>query len=128
MLLVHVHTLTCKHIRTYPPAHTHLYVCRTVSETTKTLPGTCSKPRCAADAAASSRTLGRTRTHARTHSATVCVCIYRVRTHMAPQTHTRNRTQYDVEDAADDKPSEDEHEDEVSERLGRAARRVSLRA
>ena len=72
----------------------------------------------------------RARTVARLHAQrdTVCVCLYRARTHTVPQTHTRNRTQYDVEDAADDKPSEDENEDEVSERLGRAARRVSLRA
>ena len=74
------------------------------------------------------RTLWHARTHARTHSATVCVCLYRARKHTVPQAHTRNRTQYDVEDAADDKPSEDENEDEVSERLGRSARRASLRA
>jgi hypothetical protein len=72
----------------------------------------------------------RARTVARLHAQrdNVCACLYHVRTHMGPQTHKRNRTQFDVEDAADDKPSEDENEDEVSERLGRSARRVSLRA
>ena len=75
------------------------------------------------------------RTHARTHSATVCVCLYRARKHTVPQAHTRNRTQYDEkasdEEEAGQECSEDddsENEGEVSERLGRSARRVSLRA
>ena len=75
------------------------------------------------------------RTHARTHSATVCVCLYRARKHTVPQAHTRNRTQYDEkaddEEEAGPECSEDansENADEVSERLGRSARRVSLRA
>jgi hypothetical protein len=76
------------------------------------------------------------RTHARTHSATVCVCLYRARKHTVPQAHTRNRTQYEEagdeeEDDQDQECSDDddsESEDEVSERLGRSARRASLRA
>jgi hypothetical protein len=47
---------------------------------------------------------------------------------MVPQTHKRDRTQFDDEDEAEEKPFEAENEDEVSERLGRSARRVSLRA
>jgi hypothetical protein len=74
------------------------------------------------------------RTHARTHSATVCVCLYRARKHTVPQAHTRNRTQYeeagdeeeDDQECSDDDDSE--NEEKVSERLGRSARRASLRA
>ena len=66
----------------------------------------------------------------------MCVCLYRARKHTVPQAHTRNRTQYDekagAEEEAGQECSEDgsdsENEDEVSERLGRSARRVSLRA
>ena len=72
----------------------------------------------------------RARTVARLHAErdTVCVCLYRARTRMVPQTQTRNRTQFDDEDEAEEKPFEAENDDEVSERLGRSARRVSLRA
>jgi hypothetical protein len=72
----------------------------------------------------------RASTVARLHAQrdNVCVCLYRVRTHMVPQTHKRDRTQFDDEDEAEEKPFEAENEDEVSERLGRSARRVSLRA
>jgi hypothetical protein len=52
-----------------------------------------------------------------------------------PQAHTRNRTQYDEEagdeEGAGQECSEDddpESEEKVSERLGRSARRVALRA
>ena len=74
-------------------------------------------------------------THARTHSATVCVCLYRARTHTVPQTHTCNRTQYDQEAGNEDVHDEEsfegvesKYEGEVSGRLGCSARRSSLRA
>ena len=69
----------------------------------------------------------RAHTAARLHAQrdTVCVCLYRARTHMAPQTHTRNRTQYDEEagdEEEDDQECSDdddsENEEKVSERLG----------
>ena len=65
----------------------------------------------------------------------MCVCLYRARKHTVPQAHTRNRTQYDEkaddEEEAGPECSEDansENADEVSEQLGRSARRGSLRA
>jgi hypothetical protein len=67
-------------------AHTHLYVCRSVSEPTKTLPGACSKPRCAADATPSART------HARTVRQCACAYIARANTRCRKLTHATARS------------------------------------
>ena len=65
----------------------------------------------------------------------MCVCLYRARKRTVPQAHTRNRTQYDEEAGDEEEGGQERSEDDdpeseggVSERLGRSARRVSLRA
>jgi hypothetical protein len=62
----------------------------------------------------------RARTVARLHAErdTVCVCLYRARTHMAPQTHTRNRTQYDEEAGDAGEGGQERPEGDDSERKG----------
>jgi hypothetical protein len=62
----------------------------------------------------------RAHTAARLHAQrdTVCVCLNRARTHMAPQTRTRNRTQYDEEAGDEEEDDQERSEGDESESEG----------
>jgi hypothetical protein len=103
-MLVHGRMHTCKHMRTYTQAHTPICVqlqaeldalcaracaCASRARTHLLQIGskTSCKPRSAADATPSARTLRHAHKHARTHSSTVCVCMSSARTHTFTQPH-----------------------------------------
>ena len=98
-MLVHGRMHTCKHMRTYTQAHTPICVqlqaeldslcararaCAYPARTQLLQVGskTSCKPRSAADATPSARTLRHAHKHARTHSSTVCVCMSSAHTHV----------------------------------------------
>ena len=137
-MLVHGRMHTCKHMRTYTQAHTPICVqlqaeldalcararaCAYPARTQLLQVGskTSCKPRSAADATPSARTLRHAHKHARTHAQFDSVRVHVERAH----TRSRNRTQV-AEEQVDENPrgktpvpeDEVENEEMVSERLG----------